>query len=419
MKARFNPKKTDAVVQSVFTTKVTKHSTSQEFLRLGDPLCCISPDNIEPQSVRGSPVPLTRIKTLVSMTTPKDFRAHGSCTLPPFVEFDMSSESFACLYIPSIAPQSTTQVTVTSADNSVAGGIGSGDRFFPPQTGLTYSTWICVDKFCDPQTDYHSIRLLTLIRTVQSNRDLLCFSAVISARDKAIIISTQETPLPQCVGDWEPEGTGDYGARVWCPELLHEGQWHHIAIVLNRAVLKNSSFLLYLDGQHIHSQKLHYISQLPGGATANLIVGSPVYGYIGTPPFWRRLSRLKWKQGPCYFMEEVLNSQNIATLFKLGPHYMGSLQAPQFPGMNPLSSLVAEERIVFGLNSKAMSQMTLARIRKVYRKEDNKSIAKQASIFASLLSYQVECNTSQNGLTIRNIYDSVRENLHITVLEDI
>lgn len=56
--------------------------------------------------------------------------------------------------------------------------------------------------------------------------------------------------------EWEPEGTGECGARVWCPDLLHEGQWHHIAIVLNRAVLKNSSFSLYLDGQHIHSQKV-------------------------------------------------------------------------------------------------------------------------------------------------------------------
>lgn len=63
-------------------------------------------------------------------------------------------------------------------------------------------------------------------------------------------------------GEWEPEGTGECGARVWCPDLLHEGQWHHIAIVLNRAVLKNSSFSLYLDGQHIHSQKVNYTLRL-------------------------------------------------------------------------------------------------------------------------------------------------------------
>lgn len=93
---------------------------------MGDPLCCVSLDDIEPNKFRGGPVPLTRIKTLVSMTTPKDFRAHGSCTLPPFVELDMSAEGFACLYLPSVAPQSTTPPTVVSADNSVLGGIGSG-----------------------------------------------------------------------------------------------------------------------------------------------------------------------------------------------------------------------------------------------------------------------------------------------------
>ncbi|XP_034186854.1 WD repeat and FYVE domain containing 3 bchs isoform X3 [Osmia lignaria lignaria] len=373
----------------------------REFLRLGDPLCCISLDDIEPNKHRGGPVPLTRIKTLVSMTTPKDFRAHGSCTLPPFVELDMSAEGFACLYLPSVAPQSTTPPTVVAADSSVLGGIGSGDRLFPPQTGLTYSTWICVDKFSDPRTDPHCVRLLTLVRTPQSPKDLICLTAVLSARDKAIIVSTLETPMPQnvlCyldVGEWEPEGSGECGARVWCPDLLHEGQWHHIAIVLNRAVLKNSSFSLYLDGQHIHSQKLHYITQVPGGGAANLTVASPVYGYIGTPPCWRRYSRLTWKQGPCHLVEEVFNSQSIATLFKLGPHYMGSLQAPQLSVQEPLMSLVAEEKVVFGLNAKAMSQLTLAKIRKVYSRADNKSIAKQLGM-----------SSHENATPIRVLHNS-------------
>lgn len=50
------------------------------------------------------------------------------------------------------------------------------------------------------------------------------------------------------LGDWEPEGSDDGNARIWCPDLLHEGQWHNLVVVLNRAVLKNSSLSLYLDG---------------------------------------------------------------------------------------------------------------------------------------------------------------------------
>jgi len=108
----------------------------RDFLRLGEPLCCIPMDSIEtrpPHRKPGGPVPLTRVKTLVSMTTPRDFRAtHGNATLPPFVEFDMSAEGFGCLYLPSIAPQSPTGPSVVpvgnigATDSNVVGGIGSG-----------------------------------------------------------------------------------------------------------------------------------------------------------------------------------------------------------------------------------------------------------------------------------------------------
>ena len=47
------------------------------FMRLGNPLNSISLDDVDPSNNEIShkgPVPLTRIKTLVSMTTPRDFR---------------------------------------------------------------------------------------------------------------------------------------------------------------------------------------------------------------------------------------------------------------------------------------------------------------------------------------------------------
>jgi hypothetical protein len=67
------------------------------------------------------------------MTTPRDFRAtHGTATLPPFVEFDMSAEGFGCLYLPSVAPQSPAGPSVVTVgnigafDDTDVGGIGSG-----------------------------------------------------------------------------------------------------------------------------------------------------------------------------------------------------------------------------------------------------------------------------------------------------
>lgn len=49
--------------------------------------------------------------------------------------------------------------------------------------------------------------------------------------------------------------------------------------------------------------------------------------------------------------------------------------------------LVAEEKVVFGLNAKAMSQLTLAKIRKVYSRTDNKSIAKQVHTAISIYKH--------------------------------
>lgn len=127
-------------------------------LRLGNPLACLTyeerqktysetPANQKP----GSFIPLTRIKTLVSMTTPRDLHVQNNSILPPFIEMDMSPEGFGCIYLPSIAPYnpnaSAGVTALASQDGNLVGGIGSIERSFPPHPGLTFATWICIDKF--------------------------------------------------------------------------------------------------------------------------------------------------------------------------------------------------------------------------------------------------------------------------------
>lgn len=170
----------------------------REFLRLDFPMEGSSIDNHAANSNVAS-IPLTRIKTLVSMTTPRDFRAHGSYTLPPFVEMDMSSEGFGSIFLPSLAPQATTSTNTLEVDGQSIGGIGTGDRHFPPVCGLSFSTWFCVEKFSDSRVDPHGIRLLTLVRTVNKPREenYVCLSILLSAKDKAIITSTQEIHMEQ------------------------------------------------------------------------------------------------------------------------------------------------------------------------------------------------------------------------------
>jgi hypothetical protein len=68
-------------------------------------------------------------------------------------------------------------------------------------------------------------------------------------------------------------------------------------------------------------------------------------------------------------------------------------------GSEPLSSLVAEEKVIFGLNAKAISQLTLAKIRKVYSRADNKSIAKQV-----------------NFLIIIRLFNKIAFNIHTNLI---
>ncbi|PNI83103.1 WDFY3 isoform 3 [Pan troglodytes] len=178
-------------------------------------------------------------------------------------------------------------------------------------------------------------------------------------------------------------------ARFRCGELIIEGQWHHLVLVMSKGMLKNSTAALYIDGQLVNTVKLHYVHSTPGGSgSANPPVVSTVYAYIGTPPAQRQIASLVWRLGPTHFLEEVLPSSNVTTIYELGPNYVGSFQAVCMPCKDAKSegvvpspvSLVPEEKVSFGLYALSVSSLTVARIRKVYNKLDSKAIAKQLGI---------------------------------------
>ncbi|OWK13789.1 hypothetical protein Celaphus_00017325, partial [Cervus elaphus hippelaphus] len=271
------------------------------------------------KSAEGSTVPLTRVKCLVSMTTPHDIRLHGSSVTPAFVEFDTSLEGFGLA--PHNAPTNNA-VTTGLIDGAVVSGIGSVDDF-------------------SEESSFYEI-------------------------------------LPCC-------------ARFRCGELIVEGQWHHLVLVMSKGMLKNSTAALYIDGQLVSTVKLHYVHITPGGSgSANPPVVSTVYAYIGTPPAQRQIASLVWRLGPTHFLEEVLPPSSVTTIYELGPNYVGSFQAVCMPCKDAKSegvvpspvSLVPEEKVSFGLYALSVSALTVARIRKVYNKLDSKAIAKQVWLHA-------------------------------------
>ncbi|XP_051026473.1 WD repeat and FYVE domain-containing protein 3 [Acomys russatus] len=348
------------------------------------------------KSAEGSTVPLTRVKCLVSMTTPHDIRLHGSSVTPAFVEFDTSLEGFGCLFLPSVAPHNAptnNAVTTGLTDGAVVSGIGSGERFFPPPSGLSYSCWFCIEHFSSPPNN-HPVRLLTLVRRANSSEQhYVCLAIVLSAKDRSLIVSTKEELLQNYVDDFSEESSFyeilPCCARFRCGELIVEGQWHHLVLLMSKGMLKNSTATLCIDGQLVSTVKLHYVHSTPGGSgSANPPVLSTVYAYIGTPPAQRQISSLVWRLGPTHFLEEVLPPSSVTTIYELGPNYVGSFQAVCAPCKDAKSegvvpspvSLVAEEKLSFGLYALSVSALTVARIRKVYNKVDSKAIAKQLAI---------------------------------------
>lgn len=71
-------------------------------------------------------------------------------------------------------------------------GVGMGERLFPPQAGLTFVSWICVDQYSDTTMDQHPVRLLTIMRQFRSGSEKIpnvpCLSISISAKDRMLVV---------------------------------------------------------------------------------------------------------------------------------------------------------------------------------------------------------------------------------------
>jgi len=368
-------------------------------------------------------LPLNRIKCLVSMTTLRDIRREiqpttphvsstglaitpSSITSPAYVEFNMGIEGFGALLLPCISPQSISSSTnvvgnfgMVTMNNDVVlqGGMtltNGGERPFPPQYGMTYSTWFYVEKFGPIKDNVHPIRLLSIIRHTFTREDYrFILQLYMHPRDKSLIVSTQEHPFQDCHNDsTSPDDLKSDGiAKFICSEMMIEQRWTHISLVWTKGMLKNSSVTLYINGKQLAMQKLHYIANMtvpPGNTIAT-------FAYIGSLPVQRVHSVVQWRQGPCFLVEEILSAQIIGALYGAGPNYIGSFQAVCIDPANDIfSPLFPEDRIIFGLHPASFFETTLSHFKKLYNKNDAKLIAKQLNM-----------PTSESTVPIRILYN--------------
>ncbi|KAF6318076.1 WDFY family member 4 [Rhinolophus ferrumequinum] len=380
----------------IFTTSSSSRPLHSGLIRIFEKLAsqAIEPDVLSPcpavtQTLRpsgpsqGSTTALPMALSLISMTSPRNLQPQRAALAPSFVEFDMSVEGYGCLFIPTLST-----VMGTSTEYSVSGGIGAGAaRSFPPPGGLTFSCWFLISRH-STVTEGHPLHFLTLVRHLaRTEQPFVCFSVSLCLEDLSLIVSTEEKEF-QPLDVMEPEDDSEPSAgrqlRVRCGQLLACGQWHHLAVVVTKEMKKNCNVSTYLDGQVIGSAKMLYMQALPGPfLSMDPSSFVDVYGYIATPRIWKQKSSLIWRLGPTYLFEEAISVETLEVINKLGPRYCGNFQAVYAQGEEPGAeavSLVAEERVAFGLHVASSSTTSVANIRNTYNEVDSRLIAKEMNI---------------------------------------
>lgn len=83
-----------------------------------------------------------------------------------------------------------------------------------------------------------------------------------------------------------------------------------------------SNVTVFINGRVIHTCKLDAPQRSKHSSNHTFSA------FIGTPPMWRKASRLCWKQGVAHLFEDFAVNQNTGyCVWKLGPGYLGSYQA--------------------------------------------------------------------------------------------
>lgn len=332
----------------------------------------------------GMVVPLHRIISLVSITSPRNFQPHKVSISPSFVEFDMTDSGYGCLFLPSLAT-----VKGVSADFISTGGLGTDCRGFPPSAGLSFSCWFMICRFSSA-CESHPVRLLTVVRHMsRAEQQFSCLTVSISASDGCLVISTEEEAY-QFLDMMEPEvqtpSTLPTSVRFKCAKHLIPGQWHHLCLVMAKGIKKSCLVTVYLNATAIGTGKIKYIQPFPGQSISmdpSAVID--VCGIIGTPSLWKQHAALVWRVGPTYLFEEVLSADQVETIYGQGTKYIGNylalnVQGCKTDGTMSHTKMVSPERISFAINPAVSTITTVVDIRDTYNEVDCRLIAKEMGI---------------------------------------
>ena len=354
----------------------------------------------EPASThQGGPIPLNRMQSLVSISTPRDAGFKKLDCSIPFIEFDLSYDGFAGIFIPSIFPQnvptSLPNASLQQSGHSLLGGAGTSERLFPSLNGITLCCWLQI--ICA----HDVIKLFTLIRsfiTPEKPQDLICLQVEYDCETKTMFVSTKEILIDrnQTINkQLRKAHAKGYEAYFPLGNLIETGNWYHIAISLSRTKIgvRHANLTISIDGVCLPTQKIQYFLQavpvtFTAGTPTNIHQNS-ISGYLGTYFLERYSSKLVFRLGNIFLFDEPLTQDQIIRLVNVNQPYCGNFQSvvPKYynqkKSTNPFEAqhfpsnadriydpVISEDRIVFGFHPSVYQQYSMVDLHQFYTKAD-------------------------------------------------
>lgn len=97
-----------------------------------------------------------------------------------------------CVFDFNVGIATVSSVMAPAAVMGGVPGVGVGERMFPPQAGLTFVSWVCIDQYSSTTEDQHPVRLLTIMRQFRGGNEKVpnvpCLAISISARDRMLVV---------------------------------------------------------------------------------------------------------------------------------------------------------------------------------------------------------------------------------------
>lgn len=278
---------------------------------------------------------------------------------PNFIQFDMGSNTNACLELPQL------------------------ENFPPANPGYTLLSWIHIEK----QDDISNLSLFN----VWDDRNLI-FKIYIDSVTKMMKVHSVSSKQDAVFKSFE----------------FHAGFWYHLSIVHNKSRLsvKSSSMSLYVNGVLIEQVSCPYIAQ-PAIPTVPLraVIGSLVDEYLLEKP------QLIWDLGPTYLIEETLEKETINLFFNLGARYKSLFQDSlrQFQTYEASASLFLTLRSMSKSKSNQATRrdsvQTQTMLANVMKSTHFQNIPEHKIVFAFFASNAL-AEGSRTGLTLSGVSDT-------------